>query len=96
MDSIEVLISYDISHNKSRTMFYNYLKDLGLTSVQKSLFYGLITYEGKEEIENNFKLICNQDEDKLLITKVNLIDKDTVSIGFPIELYENEKEYEIF
>lgn len=34
------LVCYDIENNRTRTKFFNFLKDLGLQPLQKSVFYG--------------------------------------------------------
>ncbi len=36
----EVLISYDIENNKTRTRLFNQLKDVGMISIQKSVMWG--------------------------------------------------------
>lgn len=37
---VKYLVCYDIENNKLRTKFFNFLRDLGLTPIQKSVFYG--------------------------------------------------------
>ena len=37
---VKYLVCYDIADNKQRTKFFDLLKDLGLTPVQKSVFFG--------------------------------------------------------
>lgn len=37
------IICYDIENDKTRLKFFEFLKDLGLNPVQKSVFYGQLT-----------------------------------------------------
>ena len=36
------LICYDIENNKTRTKFFEKMKDFGLQPIQKSVFYGFL------------------------------------------------------
>ena len=39
----QIIVSYDISNTKKRNKFFEELKDLGLISIQKSVFWGICT-----------------------------------------------------
>jgi CRISPR-associated protein Cas2 len=72
--TIEVLVSYDIEDNKTRTSVCNRLKDAGMISIQKSVMWGkllpadinLITRILKLELEKTdkaFLLKCSLSSD---------------------------------
>ena len=37
---VKYLVCYDISNTRTRSKFFDFLKDLGLTPIQKSVFFG--------------------------------------------------------
>lgn len=77
----EYLITYDIVQNKKRNNFFNILKNFGLISIQKSVFWGEMSHSEKlaviREAENLFK-----QEDKLVITEVNFTQQKMIAIGY--------------
>jgi len=71
----QVIISYDISNTKNRNKFFDELKDLGLTPIQKSVFWGYILLSEKRVIKELFKKYCEIETDKAFIVNATL-DKD--------------------
>lgn len=80
---VEVLISYDITENKVRKRFYDFLLDMGLKPIQKSLFWGIILRPELKDIQDriNFEHLKIGEDDKILITKVNLLSDITYTHG---------------
>lgn len=37
---VKYLVCYDISNTRTRSKFFDFIKDLGLTPIQKSVFFG--------------------------------------------------------
>jgi len=55
----QILVSYDISETKKRNKFFDELKDLGLKSIQKSVFWGYVLPSEKRIIMELFKKYCD-------------------------------------
>ena len=70
------LISYDIENTKNRTKLFESLKDLGLISIQKSVFYGELQKSEKAVVKKLFEKYCSNG-DKALMTAVNIDISDT-------------------
>jgi CRISPR-associated protein Cas2 len=66
----EVIISYDIEDNKSRTKLFDALKDFGLKPIQKSVFWGILINAEYREIKSLIEDYL-QPEDKAFIAKTN-------------------------
>jgi CRISPR-associated protein Cas2 len=68
----EILVTYDISDTKNRNKFFEYLKDVGLVSIQKSVFWGFILPSEKKTIELLIKNHCDIATDKAIVINVTL------------------------
>ena len=53
----QVIVSYDIEDNKLRKKLFDELKNLGLMSIQKSVFWGYVLTSEKRVIKTLFKSI---------------------------------------
>lgn len=73
---VNYLISYDIENTKNRTKLFENLKDLGLISIQKSVFYGKLQKSEKTIIKKLFEKYCSQN-DKAIMVAVNIDINDT-------------------
>ncbi len=67
----EVLVSYDISDTKQRTKLFNKLKDISLTSIQKSVFWGHLNKAEEAAVRRLLKSYCDKG-DKAFIARVKL------------------------
>lgn len=59
------LVCYDISNNKTRRKINDFLKDIGLTDIQKSVFWGELTKAEFTAMKREAKKLLNKDEDKM-------------------------------
>ena len=66
------LVCYDIEENKSRTKFFDRMKDIGLVPIQKSVFYGDLNNAEMISIKKIAFELLNPATDKCLIVKCNL------------------------
>lgn len=69
----EVLISYDIENNKTRTRLFNQLKDVGMISIQKSVMWGRLL---PADIKLAKRILANEIESKtdkvfILVSKLS-------------------------
>ena len=89
----EVLVSYDIEENKNRKKLYDELKDMGLVSIQKSVFWGHLKGAEIKMLSHLFDKYCT-DNDKAFFVKANL-SKEILknSFGYNEEDFE-EKTFE--
>lgn len=76
----ELLISYDIRSNKNRNKLYNALKDMGLVSIQKSVFWGHLKSAEVTMLSHLFEKYCEKN-DKAFFIKANLA-KEIVKNSF--------------
>lgn len=89
----EVLVSYDIEDNKNRKKLFDELKDMGLVSIQKSVFWGHLKVAEIKMIPHLFDKYCS-DNDKAFFVKANL-SKEILKNSFGYEAYDFEvKEFE--
>jgi len=58
----EVLVSYDIEDNKNRKKLFEALKDLGLVSIQKSVFWGHVKVAEEKMLPKLFKRYCSKND----------------------------------
>ena len=91
----QIIVSYDISNTKKRNKFFEELKDLGLISIQKSVFWGYVLLSEKRIIKELFKKYCEIYTDKAFIVNVTL-DKDiNDSFGYAKENFKHPESFEI-
>lgn len=91
----QIIVSYDISETKKRNKFFEELKDLGLVSIQKSVFWGYVLPSEKRFIKKLFKKYCELDNDKAFIVNVSL-DKDlNNSFGYDEDDFKHPESFEI-
>lgn len=86
----EIIVSYDISENKKRTKFYNFLLDLGLMPIQKSLFWGRVLIPEIKDIQN--KIAINEfkfhEDDKILITRIDIENSLSYIYGVNMDVFK--------
>ncbi|UTJ05936.1 CRISPR-associated endonuclease Cas2 [Arcobacter roscoffensis] len=91
----QIIVGYDISETKKRNKFFDELKDLGLVSIQKSVFWGYVLPSEKRVIKELFKKYCQIETDKAFIVNVTL-DKDlNDSFGYDNEDFSHPESFEI-
>ena len=91
----QIIVSYDISNTKKRNKLFEELKDLGLVSIQKSVFWGYVLVSEKRIIKELFKIYCEKDIDKAFMSNVSL-DKDfNNSFGYSKEDFKHPESFEI-
>ncbi len=90
----EVLVSYDIEDNKNRKKLFEALKDLGLVSIQKSVFWGHVKIAEEKTLPRLFKKYCAKN-DKAFSMRVKFSSVvDSQSFGYEKEDFEvNNHEY---
>lgn len=91
----QIIVSYDISDTKKRNKFFDELKDLGLTSIQKSVFWGYVLASEKRVIKELFKKYCDVKTDKAFIANA-ILDKDLKnSFGYEEKDFKHPESFEI-
>ncbi len=70
------LVCYDIENDKTRKKFFEKMKDLGLISIQKSVFYGDLNQAEFSAMKKVVLKMLDPDSDKCFWTKCTLSDKD--------------------
>lgn len=91
----QVIVSYDISNTKNRNKFYEELKNLGLISIQKSVFWGYILQSEKRVIKELFQKYCDIKIDKAFLVNASL-DKDIDNtFGYDIDDFKHPDSFEI-
>lgn len=89
----EVLVSYDIEDNKNRKKLFDELKDMGLVSIQKSVFWGHLKVAEIAMLSHLFEKYCSE-LDKAFFVKANL-SKEILKNSFGYEKYDFEvREFE--
>lgn len=89
----EVLVSYDIEENKNRKKLFDELKDMGLVSIQKSVFWGHLKVAEIKILPHLFEKYCN-DGDKSFFVRANL-SKEILQNSFGYEKEDFEvKDFE--
>ena len=76
----EVLVTYDIEDNKSRKKLFDELKDMGLISIQKSVFWGNLKMAEIKILPHLFSKYC-AGHDKAFFVKAPL-SKEILSNSF--------------
>lgn len=91
----QIIVSYDISETKKRNKFFDELKDLGLVSIQKSVFWGYVLPSEKRVIKELFKKYCDIETDKAFMVNATL-DKDLDdSFGYDEDDFSHPESFEI-
>ncbi|BFU78815.1 hypothetical protein ALC152_20300 [Arcobacter sp. 15-2] len=91
----QIIVSYDISDTKNRTKFFEELKNVGLISIQKSVFWGYVLVSEKRIIKELFKKYCDIKIDKAFMSNVSL-DKDMKnSFGYDEDDFKHPESFEI-
>lgn len=90
----EVLVSYDIEDNKNRKKLFDTLKDMGLVSIQKSVFWGHLKMAEIKLLPNLFAKYCSK-TDKAFFVRADL-SKEILnnSTGYAASDFE-EKQFDI-
>lgn len=78
----EILVGYDVQKDKSRNLLANALKDIGLISIQKSVFWGYATLADRKAIQSKFSEFLDQAEDRAFIIPVNFRERILGGAGF--------------
>ncbi|MBC2849907.1 CRISPR-associated endonuclease Cas2 [Cetobacterium sp. 8H] len=87
------IVSYDISNNNHRTGLNKFLKENGLLPIQKSVFFGELSPQGKQSLIKNSKIFFNNKKDSLLF--IGLCSDDFSNfkrVGFNKDLNKLRKE----
>lgn len=91
----EYLISYDVEDNKIRTYLYKELAKYGLSSVQKSVFWGYLTRAELTAIQRYLNQ-CIQKQDKAFITHTNFNGRgQSFFIGHAKEEFRDWRETDV-
>ena len=69
--SNEVLVSYDIEDTRQRTKLFNKLKDISLSPIQKSVFWGHLNKAEENSVKRLLKEHCSS-KDKAFIAHIEL------------------------
>lgn len=79
----EVLVSYDITDTKNRKKLFNELKDISLTAIQKSVFWGYLNKAEEEAVKRLLKTYCDK-TDRAFIARVKLSEqiRQNNSVGY--------------
>ena len=59
------LVCYDIESSRVRTRFFNFLKDIGMTPLQKSVFWGELTQAEYKALQREAHEKLNPETDKI-------------------------------
>lgn len=90
----EVIVTYDIEDNKNRKKLFEALKDMGLSPIQKSVFWGHLKVAEIKILPNLFDKYC-ADGDKAFFVRAEL-SGEILKNGFGYTKEEFEaKEYDI-
>ena len=91
----QVIVSYDIEDNKNRKKLFEELKDIGLKSIQKSVFWGYVLISEKRVIKELFKKYCDKKIDKAFMINATL-DKDLDNcFGYEEDDFNHPESFEI-
>lgn len=91
----QIIVSYDIENNKNRKKLFDELKDIGLTPIQKSVFWGYVLASEKRLIKELFKKYCDKKCDKAFIANVNLDKNLENSFGYTKDDFQHPENFEI-
>lgn len=64
------IVSYDISNNNNRSGLNKFLKENGLISIQKSIFFGNLSLKGRKYVVEESKRFFNNKKDSLLFIEL--------------------------
>lgn len=67
----EVLVCYDITDTRQRNKLFKELKDISLTAIQKSVFWGYLNRAEEESVRRLLRTYCAK-TDKAFIAQVHL------------------------
>lgn len=81
------LICYDISSNKDRRKFVDFIKDLGLYSLQKSVFFGELNKAELNSLKRYVKKNISPESDKVF-WMVARLSSDNLQEGVGYEGFE--------
>lgn len=91
----QIIVSYDITDTKKRNKFFEELKDLGLISIQKSVFWGYVLPSEKRIIQELFKVYCNTQTDKAFLGNI-VLDKEMQNcFGYTKDDFKHPEDFEI-
>ena len=82
------LICYDIENDKTRTKFFDKMKDYGLIPIQKSVFYGDLNNAEIKAIKNLSFEILDSLTDKCIFVKCNLLTPEIIRQGVGYENFD--------
>lgn len=91
----EVLVSYDIGNTKNRTKLFKKLKDISLSPIQKSVFWGHLNAAEESSVKRLLKEYCKK-TDKAFIARIKLSEQvnQNNSVGYDKDDFAaNPKEY---
>ncbi|MBE7410990.1 MAG: CRISPR-associated endonuclease Cas2 [Leptospiraceae bacterium] len=93
---IEIIVCYDISSNKSRRKLVKELKDMGLSNIQESVFWGRVLNAEISSIKRIFTEILDKEFDRAFLVKTNF-SKQAIEYSFGYKDVKNfqERDYEI-
>lgn len=70
------LICYDIENNKTRTKFFEKMKDFGLQPIQKSVFYGFLNQAEYNSVRRFAFELLKSGNDKCIFMKCDVSPKE--------------------
>lgn len=86
---MKYIVSYDISNTNNRTKLHKFLKESGLISIQKSVFFGELTIKNKSNLLEGSLKFFNNKKDSLLFIGINSEDFHNFRrVGSNIDLME--------
>ena len=92
----EVLVSYDIENDRSRTKLCDSLKDIGLVSIQKSVMWGMLLNAEISQVMRLLKKYGNPNTDKAFVLEAEAARKiKQNNIGYKNEFDEYQRNYTI-
>lgn len=91
----QIIVSYDIADTKNRNHLFEKLKDLGLVSIQKSVFWGYVMVSEKRVIRELFKKYCDIKTDKAFLVNVVLDKNMQDNFGYDEEDFMHPEGFEI-
>lgn len=78
-----------------RNKFFNELKDLGLVSIQKSVFWGYILTSEKRIIKRLFEKYCDIKTDRAFISNASIDKELESSFGYDADDFKHPESFEI-
>lgn len=93
---VEVLVCYDIQDNRRRQRLADALKDLGLESVQKSVFWGFLTLTERKRLPALFEKNLESGSDVAFCVPAGISAGDVfMTFGYGLESFTRPKRYEV-